>query len=97
MLNIVSYGLAVVALGFVITTVAMFFGYHVSGPKNETKTESDEVHVTDIKKYTVEEKRETRPSVKPSLANGIRETSKSVNSNFIIEKSLMFVSTDEVM
>lgn len=128
-LFIVGIVCAVLAGGFLIATVAMFFGFNIPALRKDMSGSLEQKQIEEIRKNSsaaasqrgkvnVFEELEKKAKVKknnthslnvgpttgfptqPSSDTGtsvLSSGSKSVNPDFIIEKNIMFVSTNEVM
>lgn len=128
-LFIVGIVCAVLAGGFLIATIAMFFGFNIPALRKDMSGSLEQKQIEEIRKNSsaaasqrgkvnVFEELEKKAKVKknnthslnvgpttgfptqPSSDTGtsvLSSGSKSVNPDFIIEKNIMFVSTNEVM
>lgn len=128
-LFIIGIVCAVLAGGFLITTIAMFFGFNIPALRKDMSGSLEQKQIEEIRKNSsaaasqrgkvnVFEELEKKAKVKknnthslnvgpttgfptqPSSDTGtsvLSSGSKSVNPDFIIEKNIMFVSTNEVM
>ena len=95
-LDILAIVLAIVAAIFVVVTIIMYFCYHTSGKSKEEEIVKTEGSVDEVIKYENKPK-DSKSEEKAVYISNIKESSKAINPNFVIEKSLMFVSTDEVI
>ena len=128
-LFIIGIVCAVLAGGFLIATIAMFFGFNIPALRKDMSGSLEQKQIEEIRKNSsaaanqrgkvnVFEELEKKAKVKknnthslnvgpttgfstqPSSDTGtsvLSSGSKSVNPDFIIEKNIMFVSTNEVM
>lgn len=128
-LFIIGIVCAVLAGGFLIATIAMFFGFNIPALRKDMSGSLEQKQIEEIRKNSsaaanqrgkvnVFEELEKKAKVKknnthslnvgpttgfptqPSSDTGtsvLSSSSKSVNPDFIIEKNIMFVSTNEVM
>lgn len=126
-LYIVGIICAVFALGFLIATVAMFFGFNIRTLRKDLSGSLEQNQLEEIRKNSnaatnqrnrvnVFEELEKKAKVKKANTHSLnvgptthshlssdtgtsvlRKNTKQVNSGFIIEKNIMFVSTNEVM
>ncbi len=128
-LFIIGIVCAVLAGGFLIATIAMFFGFNIPALRKDMSGSLEQKQIEEIRKNSsaaasqrgkvnVFEELEKKAKVKknnthslnvgpttgfptqPSSDTGtsvLSSGSKSVNPEFIIEKNIMFVSTNEVM
>ena len=128
-LFIIGIVFAVLAGGFLIATVSMFFGFNIPALRKDVSGSLEQKQIEEIRKNSsvaanqrskvnVFEELEKKAKVKKNnthslnvgpttdfpqrtgsdtgtsvLSSGVQ----SVNPNFIIEKNIMFVSTNEVM
>lgn len=116
---------AVLAGVFLISTVSMFFGFHIPELRKETSGALEQKQIEEIRKnnsaaaskrgkVNVFEDLEKKAKVKKANTHSLNaevsiqkntdvgtsvlsDASASVNPNFIIEKNIMFVSTNEVI
>lgn len=120
---------AILAGGFLIATIAMFFGFDVPSLRKDASGELEARQIEEIRKNSsaaasrhkgvqvfeeLEKKAKVRKNntfslnVGPTTGTGksagsdtgtsvLRSNAKPVNPNFIIEKDIMFVSTNEVI
>lgn len=128
-LFIIGIVFAVLAGGFLIATIAMFFGFNIPALRKDMSGSLEQKQIEEIRKNSsaaanqrgkvnVFEELEKKAKVKknnthslnvgpttgfstqPSNDTGtsvLSSGSKSVNPDFIIEKNIMFVSTNEVI
>ena len=126
-LFIIGIVCAVLAGGFLIATIAMFFSFNIPALRKDMSGSLEQKQIEEIRKNStvaasrrgkmnVFEELEKKAKVKKNnthslnvgttknlpLHNDIGTSvlssgSKSINPNFIIEKNIMFVSTNEVM
>ena len=128
-LFIIGIIFAVLAGGFLIATIAMFFGFNIPALRKDVSGSLEQKQIEEIRKNSsaaanqrnkvnVFEELEKKAKVKknnthslnvgsttdfPQQSNSdigtsvLSSGSQSVNPNFIIEKNIMFVSTNEVM
>ncbi len=120
---------AVLAGGFLITTIAMFFGFHIPALRKDVSGMLEQKQIEEIRKNSnaassrhngvnvfeeLEKKAKVKrnnthslnvgPTTDPRRRNEneggtsvLQRTMKPANPNFIIEKDIMFVSTNEVI
>lgn len=128
-LFIIGIVCAVLAGGFLIATIAMFFGFNIPALRKDMSGSLEQKQIEEIRKNSsaaanqrgkvnVFEELEKKAKVKKNNTHSLNAGpttgfpthpgsdtgtsvlsggSKSVNPDFIIEKNIMFVSTNEVM
>lgn len=128
-LFIVGTVCAVLAGGFLIATIAMFFGFNIPELRKDMSGSLEKKQIEEIRKNSsaatshrgrvnVFEELEKKAKVKKNNAHSLNVGStsdfktqhhydaatsvlnngpKAINPNFVIEKNIMFVCTDEVM
>ncbi len=118
---------AVLAAGFLVATIAMFFGFNIPALRKDMSGSLERKQIEEIRKNSsaaasqhsklnVFEELEKKAKVKKNNTHSLNvgtttglqfqrddgtsllsSGSKSINPEFIIEKNIMFVSTNEVM
>lgn len=129
-LFIIGIVCAVLAAGFLIATITMFFGFNIPALRKDMSGTLEQKQIEEIRrnsnaaanqrgKVNVFEELEKKAKVKKNNTHSLnvgttadlpkaksntdegtsvlRAGAKPVNPNFIIEKNIMFVSTNEVM
>ena len=118
---------AVLAGGFLIASIIMFFSFNIPALRRDMSGVLEQKQIEEIRRTTEEERRrgkvnvfeelEKKAKVKKNNTHSLnvqttttprsmgddvgtsvlRKSPKAVNPNFIIEKNIMFVSTNEVI
>lgn len=128
-LFIIGIVCAVIGGGFLIASIAMFFGFNIPALRKDSSGRLEQRQIEEIRrnssaavsqrgKVNVFEELEKKAKVKKNNTHSLNvgpttapqkrrlvdsgttilnQTAKNVNPNFIIEKNIMFVSTNEVM